>query len=456
MIDIDDENDIEVVASTSTSVSNPNPCISGISRGKTIFFTPRLLSTLDKWKITDGAAVHILSATADALGYDIEDLILNRSSIRRMRQKHRATTAQNIAANFDVSTVMWVFPMLLFLCFEYKLRNLSFYFQIPRSFVLHWDGTMLPEISGREKVDRLPIIVSSQGIDKLLGIPKLKSSSGKEISDAVFNSINEYEMLDLVQIICFDTTAHNTGVQSGAAALLEGKLGRDLLYFPCRHHIYELLIRKVFEIRVATTAGPEVLIFNRFSKYWINIDKLNYKSCLEDEHIITVLTAEERGTILNYCLDNLKQAHSRRDYKELLQLVVTFLGGTVPNFNTFRIPGATSHARWMSKCIYALKMYLFRNEFNMTNQELNGIRSVCLFVVRIYVKAWFGCTKAIEAPNQDLNLIKNIMAYPERDIALALLQKISNHLWYLSEEAVGLSFFDPNVSVAIKKNGSGN
>ncbi len=80
----------------------------------------------------------------------------------------------------------------------------------------------------------------------------------------------------------------------------------------------------------------------------------------------------------------------------------------------------------MSKCIYALKMYLFRNEFNMANQELNGIRSVCLFIVRVYVKAWFGCTKAIEAPNQDLNLIKNIMAYPERDIALALLQKIQS------------------------------
>lgn len=310
---------------------------------------------------------------------------------------------------------------------------------------------MLPEISGREKADRLPIIISSQGIDKLLGIPKLKSSSGKEISEAVFNSVKECKILDEVQIICFDTTAHNTGVVNGAAALLEGKLGHDLLYFPCRHHIYELLLRKVFEIRVATTAAPEVLIFNRFSKHWINIEKTNHKSCLEDEHVVKVLTAEEREVILNYCLVNLKQTHSRRDYKELLQLVISFLGGTVPNFNTFRIPGATSHARWMSKAIYTLKIYLFRDQFHMTKKELNGIRSVCLFIVRIYVKAWFGCTKAIEAPNQDLNLIKNIIAYPEQDIAFALLQKVSDHLWYLSEEAVGLSFFDNNVSVDIKK-----
>lgn len=120
MIDIDDENDIEVVAST--SAGNAYPGISGISRGKTNFFTPRLLSTLDKWKITDGAAVHILSATADALGYDIEDLILNRSSIRRMRQKHRATTAQNIAANFDVSTVMC---LCFSLCFFFYVLSIN-------------------------------------------------------------------------------------------------------------------------------------------------------------------------------------------------------------------------------------------------------------------------------------------------------------------------------------------
>lgn len=78
----------------------------------------------------------------------------------------------------------------------------------------------------------------------------------------------------------------------------------------------------------------------------------------------------------------------------------------------------------MSKAIYTLKIYLFRDQFNMKRQELKYIKSVYLFIIRIYVKAWFGYTKA----NQDLNLINNIIAYPERDIALGLLQKV----WYSS------------------------
>ncbi|GLV46194.1 hypothetical protein CBL_02911 [Carabus blaptoides fortunei] len=104
MIDFGDINDIEVEASTSAENENANESnktSSGVSRGRTDFFTPRLLSTLDKWRICDGVAVHILSATADALAHQIEELILNRSSIHRFRQKHCATTAQHIAEYFD-------------------------------------------------------------------------------------------------------------------------------------------------------------------------------------------------------------------------------------------------------------------------------------------------------------------------------------------------------------------
>lgn len=72
------------------------------------------------------------------------------------------------------------------------------------------------------------------------------------------------------------------------------------------------------------------------NKHCNSIEKTNYKSCLED--VAKVLTGEEREVILNYCRDNLKQNHSRRAYKELLQQVISFLGRTVPNFNTFRIP----------------------------------------------------------------------------------------------------------------------
>lgn len=69
----------------------------------------------------------------------------------------------------------------------------------------------------------------------------------------------------------------------------------------------------------------------------------------------------------------------------------------------------------MSKSIYSLKIFLLRDEFPLTEEELNCLRDVCIFIVKIYIKAWFGCTNAIAAPSQDINFIKNSVDYCETD-----------------------------------------
>lgn len=127
-----------------------------------------------------------------------------------------------------------------------------------------------------------------------------------------------------------------------------------------------------------------------------------------------------------------------------------FLGGDSVNFRT---PGPTSHARWMAKAIYALKIFLFRDQFTLTPKELNGLRDICIFLVRMYVKAWISCTDTVAALNQDCNFIKESIACAKIDskMSSALLIKIKNHFWYLSEENVALAFFDSNVSLDQKQ-----
>ncbi|CAH0560529.1 unnamed protein product [Brassicogethes aeneus] len=49
---------------------------------------------------------------------------------------------------------------------------------LPR--VLHWYGKLLPALTGVEIVDRLAVIVSFQGKEKLLGVPEVPFSSGEE------------------------------------------------------------------------------------------------------------------------------------------------------------------------------------------------------------------------------------------------------------------------------------
>ena len=48
------------------------------------------------------------------------------------------------------------------------------------------------------------------------------------------------------------------------------------------------------------------------------------------------------------------------------------------------------------------------------------------------------------APNNDLNFLKLLVMYERENAALASVacKKLDGHLWYLSEELVGLAFFD--------------
>lgn len=98
-------------------------------------------------------------------------------------------------------------------------------------------------------------------------------------------------------------------------------------------------------------------------------------------------------------------------------------------------------------------MLLFRDQFKLSKPQLNGLRDVCVFIVRLYVKVWFGCTEAVEAPNQDLHFLKSLHEYTELDENLSntMVKKFIRHLWYLAEEAVALAFFDSNVSYDTKR-----
>lgn len=42
----------------------------------------------------------------------------------------------------------------------------------------------------------------------------------------------------------------NIGIDQGAATLLQDALGRNILFFACRHHIYELYLKCAFAMLV--------------------------------------------------------------------------------------------------------------------------------------------------------------------------------------------------------------
>lgn len=314
---------------------------------------------------------------------------------------------------------------------------------------MHWDGKILPEITGNDKVDRLPVLVSQDDTEQLIGVPKLKSGTGEEIASNVFNQLNIWQLIEKIQAICFDTTAANTGLENGAGVLLERKIGRDLIYLPCRHHIFEIILKEIFLRKVLNaTVGPNIPLFERFKNEWKDLDQKFFNFGITNETVRQHINPNIAEEIKDFCLDQLAKNICRDDYKELLELVVMFLGFNLPNGNRFRKPGASHHARWMAKAIYALKLFMFRDQFTISNKQHDGLRDVCIFLILLYVKAWFRSTLSIEAPNNDIQFIQASIAYSQVDpiISDIIIEKISNHLWYLASESIGLSFFDESVS----------
>ena len=101
---------------------------------------------------------------------------------------------------------------------------------------VHWDGKILEDITGCKDTERLPILVSADGNSKLLAVPKLSSGKGIDITNAVIECLEDWNLANNIQAMCFDTTASNTGNKQGACTIIESKLGRSLLQLACRHH----------------------------------------------------------------------------------------------------------------------------------------------------------------------------------------------------------------------------
>lgn len=318
-------------------------------------------------------------------------------------------------------------------------------------FVVHWDGKILEDITGKNKIDRLPVIVTNGDIEQILGVPKLDCGKGKNIAAAVHQLLVEWNISKRVQAMSFDTTSSNTGEFAGAAVLLEQLLERDLMYLPCRHHIYELVLRAVFEDKIGKTSAPDVCLFRRFQQKWEKINQNAFQSGVSDEILASKLITAQEDTI-TFCLAQLQKRQRRNDYKELLELVVLFLGGDLGEYN-FKQLIPIHHARWMSKAIYSLKIFMFRDQFKLAKSELDGIRDICVFIVRLYVKVWFGCSEAVKAPNQDFNFLKALHSYADLDSKLSktMVTKFIRHMWYLAEEPIALALFDSDVSCDIKR-----
>jgi len=65
-------------------------------------------------------------------------------------------------------------------------------------------------------VDRIAVIVTGNGQEKLLGIPKMDRGTGEAQVNACIEVIEKWNLRSQIKGLVFDTTASNTGLHKGA------------------------------------------------------------------------------------------------------------------------------------------------------------------------------------------------------------------------------------------------
>lgn len=187
----------------------------------------------------------------------------------------------------------------------------------------------MEEYNSKNKANRIAVLVSGDGSEKLLGFPQ--SGSGTEFDEvtAVYKTLVKWEGLkDRIRLICFDTTKSNTGQFKGACKCLEDMLEKRLYSSACRQHVRELTITAAHNTLFPISTGPDVELFKDFMNTWnadTSFDKKAWESGLTDPNLAPFLEELKEETV-KFLKQQIKDFHPREDYLEFLELGLLLFG----------------------------------------------------------------------------------------------------------------------------------
>ena len=172
-------------------------------------------------------------------------------------------------------------------------------------------------------MDRLPVLLTTNGQAQLFAVPKLLSKTAEAQARAIFSLLNHWSLEDKVQEMCFDTSSCNTGCYKGACILLKQLLRCSLLHIGCHHHVLELIAAASFSESIRSSSAPYVLLFKQFKTRWEYIDKTAYEDLSTDDYTDNAI-ADIKDEMVKILQTAVKVTQSRDGYRELLQLAIIF------------------------------------------------------------------------------------------------------------------------------------
>lgn len=138
--------------------------------------------------------------------------------------------------------------------------------------------------------------------------------------------------------------------------------------------MYELVVAASFTVALKdVSSGPDIQLFSKFKKSWSQLNACEYECGMNIPRSTEIVPQHLKDEIIHFANDQLLHIlnEERHDYREVLVLVLTFLGKKTISNVPIRIkkPGALHRARWMAKIIYSLKIFLFRKQFKLSGMS---------------------------------------------------------------------------------------
>ena len=140
---------------------------------------------------------------------------------------------------------------------------------------LYCDGKLVQELTDgkRLKKDRIAISVRIDDQTELLGIPGTESGTGEAQVELMKPLLEQYNLLDKIKFMCFDTTASNTGQHSGVCTRIVKLIQHPILHLGCRHHVNERHVVHFWKNYPGSkTTGPDNPLFKKLKTQWNDID----------------------------------------------------------------------------------------------------------------------------------------------------------------------------------------
>ena len=187
---------------------------------------------------------------------------------------------------------------------------------------------------------------------------------------------------------------------------------------------------------IGDTVGPEESFFKFMKPSWTTLDLTDIRR----PTIPTPFKADTASllTFIQHCLKPEQGSLlPRDDYREFLVLALLILGGTPERkHGVYKIhrPGADSHARWMSKAIYTLKLTLLQHQFpDIPWHKKKKLEKMTFFILFGYMESWFRSSSLFSAATNDLNLYRRLLKFSKfhkklsqvTQVTLTVLQKPS-------------------------------